>query len=429
VYIYIYIYIYIYLYIYIFIFLYFVSHSELSHEHFVGQSSNTHGASSVTDFNFSEEKNLKSFEGKNNNNDNYASINRLYRKKPYMKRSLINLENDLFRLEPISYIQRYYKKNINRSDIFHNQKERGSKVYSNVSSFHSFIQEEGLKNDIDELNSLISYFKDSQETLIKDDELKKNMKTDYLNNVKYIEENVTHINEIILLKDSITQRIADIDELNSLNLININDFINEKNISQEKTQNICFMKKKSVNELQTILNTSNNECAKLNFMKSDNNNNNNNNSNIINLLKTELSHLLSLKENIIKKLLNHIEQNIQNSSNKYTITYTDINNRMEDYKEEIESLEVYKHTIGNIQKEYILHLYENDKNALAVHNTSMQILQYKDAIQNIKNKISDDIKILKKYKEMNQDLLNYYEILDKKLKDNTYINKKCILLL
>nr|AAN39449.1 normocyte binding protein 2b [Plasmodium falciparum] len=874
---------------------------ELSHEHFVGQSSNTHGASSVTDFNFSEEKNLKSFEGKNNNNDNYASINRLYRKKPYMKRSLINLENDLFRLEPISYIQRYYKKNINRSDIFHNKKERGSKVYSNVSSFHSFIQEgkeevevfsiwgsnsvldhidvlrdngtvvfsvqpyyldiytckeailfttsfykdldkssitkinediekfneeiikneeqclvggktdfdnllivlenaekanvrktlfdnkfndyknkkssfynclknkkndydkkinnikneitkllkniestgnmcktesyvmnnnlyllrvnevkstpidlylnrakellesssklvnpikmklgdnknmysigyihdeikdiikrynfhlkhiekgkeyikritqanniadkmkkdelikkifesskhfasfkysnemiskldslfikneqilnnlfnnifnifkkkyetyvdmktieskyttvmtlsehlleyamdvlkanpqkpidpkanldsevvklqikineksneldnaisqvntliiimksfydiiisekasmdemekkelslnnyiektdyilqtygifksksniinnnsknisskyiiiEGLKNDIDELNSLISYFKDSQETLIKDDELKKNMKTDYLNNVKYIEENVTHINEIILLKDSITQRIADIDELNSLNLININDFINEKNISQEKVSynlnklykgsfeeleselshfldtKYLFHEKKSVNELQTILNTSNNECAKLNFMKSDNNNNNNNNSNIINLLKTELSHLLSLKENIIKKLLNHIEQNIQNSSNKYTITYTDINNRMEDYKEEIESLEVYKHTIGNIQKEYILHLYENDKNALAVHNTSMQILQYKDAIQNIKNKISDDIKILKKYKEMNQDLLNYYEILDKKLKDNTYIKE------
>ncbi|KNC35865.1 reticulocyte binding-like protein [Plasmodium falciparum RAJ116] len=873
---------------------------ELSHEHFVGQSSNTHGASSVTDFNFSEEKNLKSFEGKNNNNDNYASINRLYRKKPYMKRSLINLENDLFRLEPISYIQRYYKKNINRSDIFHNKKERGSKVYSNVSSFHSFIQEgkeevevfsiwgsnsvldhidvlrddgtvvfsvqpyyldiytckeailfttsfykdldkssitkinediekfneeiikneeqclvggktdfdnllivlenaekanvrktlfdnkfkdyknkkssfynclknkkndydkkinnikneitkllkniegtgnmcktesyvmnnnlyllrvnevkstpidlylnrakellesssklvnpikmklgdnknmysigyihdeikdiikrynfhlkhieegkeyikritqanniadkmnkdelikkifesskhfasfkysnemiskldslfikneqilnnlfnnifnifkkkyetyvdmktneskyttvmtlsehlleyamdvlkanpqkpidpkanldsevvklqikineksneldnaisqvktliiimksfydiiisekasmdemekkelslnnyiektdyilqtynifksksniinnnsknisskyiiiEGLKNDIDELNSLISYFKDSQETLIKDDELKKNMKTDYLNNVKYIEENVTHINEIILLKDSITQRIADIDELNSLNLININDFINEKNISQEKVSynlnklykgsfeeleselshfldtKYLFHEKKSVNELQTILNTSNNECAKLNFMKSDNNNNNNN-SNIINLLKTELSHLLSLKENIIKKLLNHIEQNIQNSSNKYTITYTDINNRMEDYKEEIESLEVYKHTIGNIQKEYILHLYENDKNALAVHNTSMQILQYKDAIQNIKNKISDDIKILKKYKEMNQDLLNYYEILDKKLKDNTYIKE------
>ncbi|ETW58038.1 hypothetical protein PFMC_06064, partial [Plasmodium falciparum CAMP/Malaysia] len=872
----------------------------LSHEHFVGQSSNTHGASSVTDFNFSEEKNLKSFEGKNNNNDNYASINRLYRKKPYMKRSLINLENDLFRLEPISYIQRYYKKNINRSDIFHNKKERGSKVYSNVSSFHSFIQEgkeevevfsiwgsnsvldhidvlrddgtvvfsvqpyyldiytckeailfttsfykdldkssitkinediekfneeiikneeqclvggktdfdnllivlenaekanvrktlfdnkfkdyknkkssfynclknkkndydkkinnikneitkllkniegtgnmcktesyvmnnnlyllrvnevkstpidlylnrakellessrklvnpikmklgdnknmysigyihdeikdiikrynfhlkhikegkeyikritqanniadkmnkdelikkifesskhfasfkysnemiskldslfikneqilnnlfnnifnifkkkyetyvdmktneskyttvmtlsehlleyamdvlkanpqkpidpkanldsevvklqikineksneldnaisqvktliiimksfydiiisekasmdemekkelslnnyiektdyilqtynifksksniinnnsknisskyiiiEGLKNDIDELNSLISYFKDSQETLIKDDELKKNMKTDYLNNVKYIEENVTHINEIILLKDSITQRIADIDELNSLNLININDFINEKNISQEKVSynlnklykgsfeeleselshfldtKYLFHEKKSVNELQTILNTSNNECAKLNFMKSDNNNNNNN-SNIINLLKTELSHLLSLKENIIKKLLNHIEQNIQNSSNKYTITYTDINNRMEDYKEEIESLEVYKHTIGNIQKEYILHLYENDKNALAVHNTSMQILQYKDAIQNIKNKISDDIKILKKYKEMNQDLLNYYEILDKKLKDNTYIKE------
>ncbi|CDO66143.1 reticulocyte binding protein 2 homologue b [Plasmodium reichenowi] len=868
---------------------------ELSHEHFVGQSSNTHGASSVRDINFSEEKNLKSFEGKNNNNDNYASINHLYRKKPYMNRSLINLKNDLFRLEPISYIQRYYKRNMNRSDIFHDKKERGSKVYSNVSSFHSFIQEgkeevegfsiwgrnsvldhidvlrdngtvvfsvqphyldiytckeailfttsfykdldkspitkineaiekineeiikneeqclvggktdfdnllivlenaekanvrktlfdntfnnyknkktnfynclknkkndydkkinnikneirkllkniectrnmcetksyvmnnnlyllrvnevkstpidlylnrakellesstklvnpirmklgdnknmysvgyiheeikdiikrynfhlnhiekgkeyikritqannipdkmkkdeliekilessknfasfkysnemiskldslfikneeilnnlfnnifnifkkkyetyvdmktieskyttvmnlsehlleyamdvlkanpqkpidpkanidseivklqmkineksneldnaisevntliiimksfydvimsekasmdemekkelslnnyiektyyiletsdifksksniinnnsrnisskykiiEGLKKYIDELNSLISDFKESQETLIKDDELKQNIKTNYLNNVKYIEENVTLINEIISLKQSITQGIADIDELNSLNLININDYINEKNISQEKVSNnlyklykgsfeeleselsyfldtkYLFHEKKNVNELETILDSSNIECAKLDFMKSDNN------INIINLLKTELNHLLSIKENIVKKLLNYIEQNIQNSSNKYTITYTDINNRMEDYKEEIESLEVYKHTIGNIQNEYILHLYENDKNALAVHNTSMQILQYKDTIQNIKNKISDDIKILKKYKIMNQDVLNYYENLDKKLKDNTYPNE------
>ncbi|KOB63401.1 hypothetical protein PFHG_05169 [Plasmodium falciparum HB3] len=352
-----------------------------------------------------------------------------------MEKKELSLNNYI---EKTDYILQTYGIFKSKSNIINNNSK-------NISSKYIII--EGLKNDIDELNSLISYFKDSQETLIKDDELKKNMKTDYLNNVKYIEENVTHINEIILLKDSITQRIADIDELNSLNLININDFINEKNISQEKVSynlnklykgsfeeleselshfldtKYLFHEKKSVNELQTILNTSNNECAKLNFMKSDNNNNNNNNSNIINLLKTELSHLLSLKENIIKKLLNHIEQNIQNSSNKYTITYTDINNRMEDYKEEIESLEVYKHTIGNIQKEYILHLYENDKNALAVHNTSMQILQYKDAIQNIKNKISDDIKILKKYKEMNQDLLNYYEILDKKLKDNTYIKE------
>ncbi|KYN93139.1 reticulocyte binding protein 2b, partial [Plasmodium reichenowi] len=41
----------------------------------------------------------------------------------------------------------------------------------------------------------------------------------------------------------------------------------------------------------------------------------------------------------------------------------------------------------------------------------------------IKNKISDDIKILKKYKVMNQDVLDYYENLDKKLKDNTYPNE------
>ncbi|SOV24396.1 reticulocyte binding protein 2 homologue b, putative [Plasmodium sp. DRC-Itaito] len=346
-----------------------------------------------------------------------------------MENKELNLNNYIEKTEYLLYASDIFK---TKSNIINNNSK-------NISSKYIII--EGLKKYIDELNSLITDFKDSQEILIKDDELKKNMKTDYSDNIKFIEENVTNINEIILLKHSINQRIVDIDDLNSLNLININDFINEKDKSQEKvTSNLkelyegnfeeleselsefldtkyLFHEKKNVNDMKTILNTSKSARDKLNFIKSDNI------TNTITLLKTELSNLLNVKENIIKKLLNYIEENMQNSLNKYIITYTDINNKMEDYKEEIESLGLYKDTIKNIQKEYISHLYENDKNALAVHNTSMQILQYKDIIQKIKNKISDDIKLLKKYKEMHQDLLNSYENLDKKLRDNTYIKE------
>ncbi|SBT51073.1 reticulocyte binding protein 3 (RBP3), pseudogene [Plasmodium ovale wallikeri] len=279
-----------------------------------------------------------------------------------------------------------------------------SDIYKNYSSFKN------IETEVEELKSSIErYFEEIKQ--LKSKGVKRDaIREEIITKMASITENVSNFKKIIALEEKAKEHIAQIDEIATGTSLNLNEYITKKNnehanIKSKMGEIYTGDLKKFVNELSLnidenrnninlvhstdalndVLEKTRQDFDRLKDVKCDDI------SVIISSITQEVNTILDVKENILRTLYGHMNDQLTNTLRHFKKTYDELVININDYASEKERMDQYKDIMDKREKEFVYHLHGIDEDVSEGKNSYRQFLILFDALLKKTNKISVDI--------------------------------------
>ncbi|SBT72479.1 reticulocyte binding protein 2b, putative, partial [Plasmodium ovale] len=272
---------------------------------------------------------------------------------------------------------------------------------------------EELKKKIEELVKVIQKHQEDMEELIEDLKSIKIIKGKIKEKMDYIIKNIGSIEELNTSKETLEEKIKEIEKLISETPFDMNPITEEKAKISGQIKSIItdfykdnlkalidsmsnFVKKHidyetkiyTKDEIDKVLNETTNEHKKIVDLKCENI------PHILEKLNTESNNLSKLKSEIMDKRFKHMQTEISNLLDDLKTKHADLLNKTREYKEEKTKIEQYKDIITERVNKLLGGSYD-DVNDVSEEKTSYnEFLQNRDSILNKGNTISTDINSL-----------------------------------
>ncbi|SBT83232.1 reticulocyte binding protein 2b, putative, partial [Plasmodium ovale] len=272
---------------------------------------------------------------------------------------------------------------------------------------------EELNKKIEELVKVIQKHQEDLEELIEDLKRIKIIKGNIKEKMDYIIKNISSIEELNTSKETLEEKIKEIEKLISETPFDINHITEKKTKISEQIKSVItdfykdnlkefidsmsnFVKKHidyetkiyTKEEIDKVLNEITNEHKRIMNMKCENI------LHVLEKLNTESNNLSKLKSEIMDERFKHMQTEISNLFDDLKKKHADLLNKMREYKEEKTKIEQYKDIITERVNKFLGGSYE-DVNDVSEGKTSYnEFLQNRDSILNKGNTISTDINLL-----------------------------------
>ncbi|SBT01042.1 reticulocyte binding protein 2b, pseudogene, partial [Plasmodium ovale curtisi] len=249
---------------------------------------------------------------------------------------------------------------------------------------------EELNKKIEELVKVIQKHQEELEELIEDLKRIKIIKGNIKEKMDYIIKNISNIEELNTSKETLEEKIMEIEKLISETPFDINHITEKKTkISEQIKLHIDYETKiYTKEEIDKVLNETTNEHKRIVDMKCENI------SHVLEKLNTESNNLSKLRSEIMDERFKHMQTEISNLLDDLKKKHADLLNKMREYKEEKTKIEQYKDIITERVNKFLGGSYE-DVNDVSEGKTSYnEFLQNRDSILNKGNTISTDINSL-----------------------------------